>query len=122
MRYCLAILFIIITTSPSYSGTINYYNPEKPDMVAAEPNIDKKSGTKTLSITPIKSCYSNLDEKEVANIKRHYIKPYKECLRRVAKKEREKKTLKMEKKPQPGKDVKKQEDTSPKIEAPIFNQ
>ncbi len=93
----ISILFNFIFIETSHAGNINYYSPQNPDLTAAKPEIDEKSGNRTLSITPLDSCFSKLEAEEVANIKRHYLKPYKECLIRVAKKQRARQSLKFNK-------------------------
>jgi len=89
--------FIILITMLSGQLYAGYYNPQNPNVSLPEPQLDKNSGNKTLNITPIESCYTKLSKEESEDIKRHYTKPYSECLKRVAEKEKSKNSIKFDK-------------------------
>ncbi len=83
--FCLAILFF---TTSAYAQ-LNYYRPGE---VKSKQSVieNKNSSSRTLIITPIENCYANLSKEDVEDITNNYMKPYRECLKRVANKPRKK--------------------------------
>ncbi|MBI3440570.1 MAG: hypothetical protein HY052_02000 [Proteobacteria bacterium] len=99
------LLFAIVITGATWSPIVaaahdNYYNSSQHDDAAPSPdqNTDmlspdqtKPEAAKTLTVTSIQKCYSQLSRQDALDIQRNYIKPYQECRRRLE--------LKLQKKP-----------------------
>jgi len=85
----LAVFCLSITAS----AQMNYYNADKAAAKASMEDPPEKA--KSFTVTSIKKCYDLLSREDVLDIQQNYIKPYKECQRRVAlqikKKQKEKK-------------------------------
>ena len=76
-------LFTAFCLSTSASAQKNYHNI---DETGAEQTSDETTSKKAKSytVTSIQKCYSLLSREDVLDIQQNYIKPYKECQRRVA--------------------------------------
>ena len=75
--FCL--LFTAFCLSAPASAQKNYHNIDK---TGAEETSPKRA--KSYTVTSIQKCYSLLSREDVLDIQQNYIKPYKECQRRVA--------------------------------------
>ncbi len=82
LTFCVSILFF---TTSSLAG-LNYYRAGEVKNV--KPVVKEGKASNTIIITPIENCYSKLDKKDVEDIKSNYMKPYRECLKRVKNKPR----------------------------------
>jgi len=84
MRLLISLTIFFLAFTPSLSqAELHYYrtSTEKTDSQNKQ-LINHQSERGTLIITSINKCYKDLDKKDVLEIKKKYIKPYKECIRR----------------------------------------
>jgi len=107
-------MLTLLITDHSQADTLNYLNTQNPEVTESKPESDTESGNRLLKITPIESCFSKLSLEEVNEIKKKYMKPYKECLKRVAIKEKEKNTIEYKKAEEQKKEQSNQTDSSSK--------
>ena len=96
-KYLLTLVFCLplaaFCISITASAQMNYYNADEAEEKAStEAPLEK---AKSFTVTSIQKCYDLLSREDVLDIQQNYIKPYKECQRRVAlqikKKQEEKK-------------------------------
>ena len=92
----LCLLLAVFCLSITASAQINYYNADKAvteKLANATAQSSKEAPpekAKSFTVTSIQKCYDLLSREDVLEIQQNYIKPYKECQRRVALKLKEK--------------------------------
>ncbi len=68
----------LLSLSSAAAGQDNYYNAGQ--LEAAE----EGSKAQSFTVTSIQKCYQQLSREEALEIQNNFIKPYKECHRRLA--------------------------------------
>lgn len=81
----LTVLFLFL--SYPVLAQSNYYRPgeneEKAAAQKAQTTPSSNVYANTIVVTSPDSCYDQLDKKEADEIRSNYIKPYRECMRRL---------------------------------------
>jgi len=98
----LVILFIcslLIFKNAAIAGTLVMQKSETPaETTDAKYDSSTTFKANNLSVTPLEDCYAKLEKNDVDDIKRNYLKPYRECMNRIKLKEIKEKSLSFTKK------------------------
>lgn len=93
-----ALVFAISLSCAAWQGALaqeNYYNAQRPAPETPPEATENIQKGKNITVTSVGKCYQQIGRAEAVEIQKNFIKPYRECQRRLAlqiKKSQEKKT------------------------------